>query len=41
MKHIERLKKKRKELMENGCSEYANMLVSLFNYEYAGNADEF
>lgn len=40
-RHIEMLKKKSKELLENGCSEYANMLVSLFNYEYAGNIDDY
>ncbi|CAI2370905.1 unnamed protein product [Moneuplotes crassus] len=38
-RHIDTLKKKSKELMENGCAEYANMLVSLFNYEYGGNND--
>lgn len=38
-RHIDELKKKGKEWMENGCAEYANMLVSLFNYEYGGNND--
>lgn len=38
-RHIDTLKKKGKELLENGCAEYANMLVSLFNYEYGGNND--
>ena len=38
-KHIDTLKRKGKELLENGCAEYANMLVSLFNYEYGGNND--
>lgn len=40
-RHIEMLKRKDKELIENGCSEYANMLVSIFNYQFGGNADEF
>lgn len=34
-RHCDLLKKKSKELVENGCSEYANMLVTLFNYEYS------
>ena len=32
--HIKRLKKNKKEMLENGCSEYANLLVSLYNHQY-------
>ena len=39
-KHIETLKQSKKEKIENGgYSEYANMLVSIFNSEHANNLD--
>lgn len=39
-KHIETLKQSKKEKLENGgYSEYANMLVSIFNSEHVNNAD--
>ena len=38
-RHIDSLKERGKAMLENGCAEYANMLVSLFNYEYGGNND--
>lgn len=37
-KHIETLKQSKKEKLENGgYSEYANMLVSIFNSEHVNN----
>ncbi len=37
-KHIETLKLSKKEKLENGgYSEYANMLVSIFNSEHVNN----
>jgi len=39
-KHIETLKQSKKEKLENGgYSEYANMLVSIFNSEHVNNAE--
>jgi hypothetical protein len=39
-KHIEVLKASKKEKLENGgYSEYANMLVSIFNGEHANNTE--
>jgi hypothetical protein len=39
-KHIETLKLSKKEKIENGgYSEYANMLVSIFNSEHVNNQD--
>lgn len=41
-KHIEILKQSKKEKLENGgYSEYANMLVSIFNSEHANNLENF
>ena len=40
MEHTKRLKKNLKEQLENGCAEYANLLVSLYNHQYVGNADD-
>lgn len=40
-KHIETLKQSKKEKLENGgYSEYANMLVSIFNSEHVNNQAE-
>ena len=39
-KHIETLKQSKKEKLENGgYSEYANMLVSIFNSEHVNNQE--
>ena len=38
--HIRRLKKSLKEEKERGCAEYANLLVSLHNHQFVGNAEE-
>ena len=39
-KHIETLKQSKKEKIENGgYSEYANMLVSIFNSEHVNNME--
>ena len=39
-KHIETLKQSKKEKLENGgYSEYANMLVSIFNSEHVKNME--
>lgn len=39
-RHIEVLKQSKKDKLENGgYSEYANMLVSIFNSEHVNNMD--
>jgi len=38
--HIRRLKKSLKEEKERGCAEYANLLVSLHNHQFVGNAED-
>lgn len=38
--HIAILRKTLQEEKERGCAEYANLLVSLYNHQYVGNADD-
>ena len=38
--HIQILKKSRDEERERGCAEYANLLVSLYNHQYVGHAED-
>ena len=38
--HIMILRKTLQEEKERGCAEYANLLVSLYNHQYVGNADD-